>query len=169
MSTQRILLAVSTSRYSRALVTHAMDEAERQRADGHDVVLHVVNVVEDEDLDRVASSVGSEGFLGLGPQRDVLAALGAEHNRMAQRRVDEVRAAAEARDIPVEVDAVEGTFGDVVLARAQEIQADVILITRAERPFISRILFGSEADRVARLARKEGLGRVIIDEGDGPR
>ncbi len=165
MSTRRILLAVSTSRYSRALVGHAVDEAERQRADGHDVLLHVVNVVEDEDLDRVASSVGSEGFLGLGPQRDVLAALGAEHNRMAERRVDEVRAAAEARGVPVEVTTEEGQFGDVVLARAQATEADVILITRADRPFISRILFGSEADRVARLARKGGLGRVIIDEG----
>ena len=164
MSARRILLGVSTSRYSTRLVTHTMDEADRLRSEGHDVSLHVVNVVEDEDLSRVASSVGSEGSLGLGPQRDVLEALGKEHNRMAKRRVDEVRAEAEDRGIAVTVEEARGNFAEVVLHRAQELGSDVILITRAERPFISRILFGSEADRVARLARRDGLARVIIDE-----
>lgn len=164
MSTRRILLGVSTSRYSTRLLSHTMDEADRLRAEGHTVSLHVVNVVEDKDLERVANSVGSEGFLGLGPQRDVLEALGKEHNRMAKRRVDEVREQAEARGIPVTVEEAHGSFAEVVLERAQELGSDVILITRAERPFISRILFGSEADRVARLARQDGLARVIIDE-----
>lgn len=164
MSARRILLGVSTSRYSTQLVSHTLDEAERLRADGHTVHLDVVNVAEDDDLDRVASSVGSEGFLGLGPQRDVLEALGKEHNRMAQRRVDEVRTQAEARGITVTVEVARGDFAEVVLRRAQDLGSDVILITRAERPFISRILFGSEADRVARLARRDGLARVIIDE-----
>lgn len=164
MTTRRILLGVSTSRYSERLVSHTMEEADRLRAEGHDVRVDVVNVVEDEDLAQVASSVGSEGFLGLGPQRDVLEALGAEHNRMAQRRVDEVRAMAESRGIPVTVEEGRGKFAEVVLQRAQDLESDIILITRAERPFISRILFGSEADRVARLARRDGLGRVIIDE-----
>ena len=164
MSARRILLGVSTSRYSSRLLAHTMEEAERLRAEGHEVGIDVINVVEDEDLDKVASSVGSEGFLGLGPQRDVLEALGKEHNRMAQRRVDEVRALAEERGIPVTVEEARGSFAEVVLRRAQELGSDVILITRAERPFISRILFGSEADRVARLARRDGLARVIIDE-----
>ena len=51
-----------------------------------------------------------------------------------------------------------------MLEYAQKLASDVILITRAERPFISRILFGSEADKVARLALRDGLGRVIIPE-----
>ena len=29
-----------------------------------------------------------------------------------------------------------------------------------------RLLFGSEADKIARLAKKEGLGRVVIGEQD---
>ena len=164
MSAHRILLGVSTSRYSTRLLSHTMEEAERLKEDGHTVAIDVVNVIEDEDLHKVANSVGSEGFLGLGPQRDVLEALGKEHNRMAQRRVDEVRALAEERGITVTVEEVRGSFAEVVLERAQELGSDVILITRAERPFISRILFGSEADRVARLARRDGLARVIIDE-----
>lgn len=164
MSIRRILLGVSTSRYSTRLLDQTLDEARRLRAAGHEVVVDVLNVIEDEDLARVASSVGSEGFLGLGPQRDVLEALGKEHNRMAQRRVEEVRALAREHDIPLTEEEAHGSFADAVLERAQELGSDVILITRADRPFISRILFGSEADRVARLARRDGLARVIIDE-----
>lgn len=164
MSIRRILLGVSTSRYSTRLLDHTLEEAERLRSEGHEVGIDVLNVIEDDDLARVASSVGSEGFLGLGPQRDVLEALGKEHNRMAQRRVEEVRALAEEHGIAITVEEAHGDFADEVLRRAQDLGSDVILITRAERPFISRILFGSEADRVARLARRGGFARVIIDE-----
>ena len=55
-------------------------------------------------------------------------------------------------------------FVEQVLTQAEQHSYTTILITRADRPFISRILFGSEADRVARMAKKEGLGHVIIDE-----
>jgi nucleotide-binding universal stress UspA family protein len=164
VTTRRILLAVSTSRYSRHLVDTAVAEVEKARDEGHEVALDVLAIVETGDLERVSRSVGSEGFLGLGPQRDVLEALGREHDRMVRRRVEEVREAAAARDISVNVTEVQGTFVDTVIARAQELGSDVIVVTRADRPFISRILFGSDADKVARLAKRDGLGRVIIDE-----
>ena len=59
---------------------------------------------------------------------------------------------------------VKGRFVEQVLNQAEQHSYTTILITRADRPFISRILFGSEADRVARMAKKEGLGHVLIDE-----
>lgn len=161
---RRILLAVSTSRYSSRLVEQAMDEAARLQADGTAVVIDVLNITEGEELDRISRSVGDEGFLGLDPQRDVLDALGQEHDRMARRRVEQVRAAAAARGIPTQVITVDGRFADVVLEQAELLESDIILISRADRPFISRILFGSEADKVARLARRDGLGRVIIND-----
>lgn len=161
---RRILLAVSTSRYSSRLVDLAMDEAARLQAGGAAVVIDVLNITEGEELARIGRSVGDEGFLGLDPQKDVLEALGQEHDRMARRRVEQVRAAAAARQIPTQVIPVDGRFADVVLEQAEQLKSDVILISRADRPFISRILFGSEADKVARLARRDGLGKVIIND-----
>lgn len=166
MSERRILLAVSTTRYSQALVSHAMDEAARLHGQGHDVQIDVVYIIESEELERIGKMVGDEGFLGLSPQEDVLEALGAEHHRTATRRIEQVKAAAADRGIPVHTIEREGRFAAECIAQAEARDYDVILVTRADRPFISRFLFGSEADRVARLARKEGLGRVIIeDEG----
>lgn len=163
MSPRRILLAVSTTRYSQALVSHAMDEAARLAGPGDDVHIDVLYVIESDELERIGKMVGDEGFLGLSPQQDVLAALSAEHHRTATRRIEQVEAAAAERGIPVETTEVRGRFATEVIRRAESRDYEVILVTRADRPFISRFLFGSEADRVARLARQEGLGRVIID------
>jgi len=161
---RRVLLAVSTSRYSSRLVELAMSEADRMSKDGSAVVIDVLNITEGAELDRISRSVGDEGFLGLDPQKDVLEALGQEHDRMARRRVEQVRAAAAARGIETQVTTVDGRFADVVLEQAERLKSDIILISRADRPFISRILFGSEADKVARLARRDGLGKVIIND-----
>jgi len=162
--TQRILLAVSTSRYSRHLVKTAVAEALRIREKGHDVRIDLLIVAERAELERVAQRVGDVGFLGLSPQKDVIEALGAEHDRMAHRMGTRVAEAAAEVGVPVERTEVDGAFAETVIQHAEALQSDLILLTRADRPFISRILFGSDADTVARLARKGGLGRVIIDE-----
>lgn len=163
-SPRRILLAVSTSRYSSRLVEQAMAEARRMQEAGAEVVIDVLNITERSELERIGRSVGDEGFLGLDPQKDVLEALGQEHDRMARRRVEQVRAAASAAGIETQVLNEDGRFVDAVLKAAEDLNSDIILITRADRPFISRILFGSEADTVARLARRDGLGKVIIED-----
>ena len=162
--TRRILLAVSTSRYSRHLVATAVTEATALKVAGHAVVIDLLIVQEHEELERVGQRVGDVGFLGLSPQRDVLEALGQEHDRMARRMGQRVVDAAQAEGIDVVRTEVRGTFVQTVLAQAEQQQSDLIILTRADRPFISRILFGSEADTVARLARRDGLARVIIDE-----
>ncbi len=164
MSVRRILIAVSTSRYSRKLVGLAIREAEQFREAGDSVEIDVLTVIEEEALARAAASVGDSGLLGLEAQEQVLATLGAEHNRMARKRVAQVEVAAAQRGFEVVRYEAQGDFVDLVLARAEALHADVILLSRAERPFISRILFGSVADKVARLARRDGLGRVVIQD-----
>ena len=170
MTSHRVLIAVSTSRYSRQLVGHAVEAAAQLRAEAQaqgagedeEVSIDILYVIEKEDLAEVGSRVGNEGFLGLSPQADVLDALGAEHHRMATRRIAQIQSAADRNGYPTTITEVEGRFVDAVIAHAEARRCEVIVITRADRPFISRLLFGSEADRVARLARKEGLGEVLI-------
>ncbi len=167
MSTRRILLAISTTRYSRALVDTAVHEAELLEAAGHDVHFEVLYVIEGDELERIGKMVGDQGFLGLSPQNDVVKALGDEHHRMAMRRIEEARWAAQEKGFGIEVHEVTGRFRDVVISHAEKKHYEVILVSRADRPFISRFLFGSEADRVARLVREGNLGRVIIDDEEG--
>ena len=167
MNEQPILLAISTSRYSQHLVDVAMREADRLHASGAEVTIEVLYVLEQEDLARIGKKVGDAGFLGVSTTDELLDTLAAEHHRTALQRIDEVKAAAAPKGYPVTVCQVTGRFVESVLKQAEEKAYETILLTRADRPFVSRILFGSEADRVARMARKEGLGHVIIDEVDG--
>ena len=164
MNDTRILLAVSTSRYSQHLVDLAMREA--QRLSTETVCIDVLYILEEEDLQHISKRVGDQGFLGVSTTADVMSTLGAEHHRMAMLRIDEVKAAAATQNVTVLVKEVTGRFVDSVLKQAGETHYETILITRADRPFVSRILFGSEADRVARMVKKEGLGHVIIDEDE---
>jgi nucleotide-binding universal stress UspA family protein len=164
MNCSRILLAISTSRYSKHLLDLAIKEAERLAVEGTDIAFDVLYVQEKEDLARVSAKVGDSGFLGLATTKELLHTLVAEHHRMALRRVDEIRAAAETRGFQVQVQEIEGRFVEQVLLAAEKESYTTILISRADRPFISRILFGSEADRVARMAKKDDLGHVIIDD-----
>ena len=145
------------------MVETALVEAERFRAAGDDVILDLLIVRETEELARVGQRVGDIGFLGLSAQQDVIEALGAEHDRMANIIADRILESAHTANIPVARTQVEGTFAESVLETAEQHQSDLILLTRSDRPFISRILFGSEADTVAKMARREGLGRVIIE------
>lgn len=160
----RILIAVSTSRYSEQLIAHAATEADALRDRSDEVVIDVLYVRESEDLAEVSQRVSGEGFLGLAPQADILETLVAERHRMASRRIEQLRALAEERGYPITVTEVEGRFVDTVLTHAEQKRCDIILITRDDRPFISRLLFGSDADRVARMARKGGLGQVLIKD-----
>lgn len=164
MSQREILLALSTSRYSRHLVEHALDEARRFRSAKDDVKLDVLYVIEDQALERVERMVGDEGFLGLSMQKEVMSVLGDEHHRTALRRVAEIQGQVAPLGIPISVEEIRGEFEEALVERAESKHYDVILITRAERPFITRFLFGSQDDKVARLFREENLGRLIIDE-----
>ena len=104
MSDIRILLAVSTSRYSRALVDLAMSEAEKLAASGtQQVAIDVLYILEGEDLLHISHRAGDQGFLGLSTTADVISTLGAEHHRMALLRIDEVKAAAATKGSPVSV------------------------------------------------------------------
>jgi len=156
----KILLALSTSRYSAHLVERALEEATQHQ----DVLLHVLYVIEQDELNSVLKKVSGEGFLGTSVQQDILESLYAEHHRVAMQRIDEVRQVAEARKYQLVVKETSGNFSKEVISYAEEHPSDVIYLTRDDRPFISRFLFGSEADRVARLAKRDGLGRVVIDE-----
>lgn len=166
MSQHRILLALSTSRYSERLISKTFDEVRQRQEQGHEILLDVLYVIEDEELNRISTKVGQDGFLGASVQKDVLEALGAEHHRTALQHISEVQKQAKAAGVAVQTKEQHGSFSTAVIEYAEQYSCDVILLVRDDRPFISRLLFGSEADRIARLAKKEGLGRVVIEEQD---
>lgn len=154
-------LILSTSRYSRHLLDRIFSDAAEIVGE---VELQVLYVIETDQLTKIAQQVGGSGFLGSGVQKDVFDSLQAEHHRMALQRIAEVKERGARANYSVVVEEASGNFMDEVLRFAEQQSCDVIYLTREDKPFISRFLFGSEADKIARLVKQEGFGEVIIDQ-----
>ena len=162
----RILIALSTSRYSQSLVTSAFSEIESQKKINPEAIIlvDVIYVIEVDELKNISERVGTEAFLGASIQQDILKTLEEEHHRVAQKRIADIKEKANEMGCLFQCKECEGNFSETVLLYAEERTCEVIFLTRDDRPFISRFLFGSDADRVAKLAKKEGLGKVVIDD-----
>ncbi len=159
-----ILIALSTSRYSKTMVERAFSEAETAQEGGESVGIDVVYVLESGELKSVYRSVGEVGFLGSRTQKHVIDTLAEELHRTARRRMGQIADRARALEIEVKTTEQEGDFVQVIHEMAGSQRYHVIYLTRADRPFISRFLFGSKCEEVARLVRGEGLGEVIIGD-----
>jgi nucleotide-binding universal stress UspA family protein len=163
----RILLVMSTTRWSRTLVERAIEDAAAADAQGHAVELDVLYIIEKDELDRVYRAVGETGFLGTGPQAEVTSLLLQEHLRVAARRIEEARKAVEDRGFPTTERHVTGNYEAEVRKAASTGHYDVIHLSRSDQPFLSRFFFGSETDRVARWVREEGYGKVVVEDTEG--
>jgi nucleotide-binding universal stress UspA family protein len=161
-----VLLALATSRYSAGLVHRTIDEALLLATAGRPVRIDVLYVDEDAGLRRAGATLKDDGFLGLDPQESILEALAESHRRLARDRINEVKELAAPHGIPVQVEELFGEFSPLLEARAASGDYDVILLTRVQRPFIARLLLGSEADEIARLGREQGDAKVVITEPD---
>jgi nucleotide-binding universal stress UspA family protein len=164
MTSQHILAVASTSHYNRDLADQIIAEARILTDAGGVVEISLLYIIEVDTLAEVRQKIGRDGFLGHSARREVIEALTETQHQVADARLEFMRERLEAAGYPVTVTQVEGAFTDAVLAHVAEHPSDIVLLTRADRPLISRILFGSETDRVARMVREDALGRVIITD-----
>jgi len=146
------------------MVDRALTEADRLRSDGEPVSIEVVYVIETGELDEIYRSVGEVGFLGIRAQKEVIDTLAAEYHRTARERMGSIADRARDGGFETKTTEQEGAFVRVIHELAETERFDVIYLTRAERPFISRFLFGSKCETVARLVREEGLSEVVIGD-----
>ncbi len=141
-----------------------MTEADRRRTEGEPVNIEVVYVIETGELNEIYRSVGEVGFLGTRAQKEVIDTLAAEYHRTARERMGSIADRARDGGFETKTTEREGAFVRVIHELAETERFDVIYLTRAERPFISRFLFGSKCETVARLVREEGLSEVVIGD-----
>lgn len=161
----RVLLILSTTRYAKASLDGALNEARAIQQGGGQAHLHILYIRETDELAQVKSTVDGDAFLGAGPQAQIIQSLEKQHHATAVRRIERARQGAQKREIGFSASEVQGDYA--TLAQAETANHDIVYLCRADRPFISRLLFGSETDSVARLVRKEG-GKVIINDASPP-
>ncbi len=163
----RILLVLSTTRYSKRSLELAVDEAREACSQGP-VQLSLLYIRETAAMAQVSASVDGQGFLGLEPQDEILHSLEQQHHATALRRIARFqRLAGELPGVELSCEEVQGDFVELARKRALEGEVDVVFLTRADKPFVSRLLFGNETDKVARLVRQRG-GKVVVSDETPP-
>ncbi len=136
-----ILVAVDDGDTARETLEHAVAVADQLGA-----TLHVVTVVEPP---------GSPMRFGV-EEVDAL-------NRAATTLVDDLVAAYADRDLEVHGDVRRGKPAEQILARAEEVDADMILVGRSEAGELESAILGSTPDRLVRLS---SVPVAIVPEPD---
>jgi nucleotide-binding universal stress UspA family protein len=142
-----ILLALSTTRESKHGVEYALSRA--AEADAELVSLFVV------DRNIAASLFGQlmdAGFVGEKVGRDLEGTILEDYAARGRRRLEAIASAAGERGIRLRTELVEGSFAEETLRTMEEVGADLIILMRAERSQLSRLLFGSAVNQVRELA-----------------
>lgn len=160
----RVLVVMSTTRWSKRMSELGLQEVQAAAGRGLAVELHVLYVVEQEEVDRAARSVGETGFLGRAVQEDLIQTLLAEHERVAERRRERVEHAVEALGCTTSWTRVVGDYEQQVHEAVTAGHYDVVILVQSRRSFVERLFYGSEDDRVARWVRAEGGAEVKIAE-----
>lgn len=163
-ATHRVLVVMSTTRWSKRMNELGLREVETAAAGGQAVELDVLYVVEQDEIDRVARSVGQSGFLGRDVQDELVQTLLAEHSRVAERRRERVRKSIDTIGCKGTWTQVVGDYEAQVHQAVNASHYDVVILVQSRLSFLERLFHGSEDDRVARWVRTEGGTRVLLEE-----
>jgi len=138
----RILLSTDGTVASEEAETHALELAAT-----HDAVLDALYVV-DEDV--VTAYSGDEY---------VDEAEGPEHGleQLGEEALSVLRDRASAADVDIETAMVHGRPAEIIVAYADDHEADVLVLGTKRRPEEYRALLGSVTDRVLRLTTRPAL------------
>ena len=161
----RILVVMSTTRWSKRLGEVALQELGAAEAQGRPAELDVLYVVEQAEIDRTARKVGDSGFLGHEAQETLVRTLLEEHERVAARRRERVRAAVEALSVPTTWRQATGDYEEEVRRALAGEHYAVVILVQTKLSFLERLFHGSEDERVARWVRDASGARVRVEEG----
>jgi len=113
----------------------------------HGATLHVLHVVDDATVEVLAEA-------GDSPRDEVENALKEQGNDTVEAVADRARAA----DVDTETEVTHGKPDDVIVERADELGADVIVMGTEEQPSEYRDLLGS----VTESALRKTVARVLV-------
>lgn len=160
----RILVVMSTTRWSKRLGDVALRELQAANAEGRPAALDVLYVVEQDEIDRTARRAGDSGFLGHEVQEKLVRTLLEEHERVADRRRERVRKAVENLGVPTEWRQVVGDYEAEVHRAVSGERYAVVVLVQTRLSFLERLFHGSEDERVAKWVRDESGARVLVEE-----
>jgi nucleotide-binding universal stress UspA family protein len=143
----KCLIALTVFRYSAGFAAAALQSA---RGSGQDVILCLVR--ERAKSDAVADRLADSGFLAERMLHELQETMASEYRSRGREHLADLTDEARRLGLAAETLEVEGPFPDAAAEAAREHGAARILVTRLERPNLARVLFGSEVQRLMKLA-----------------
>ena len=155
----RILAVISTSRFSEKVI----DEAFLQARDDPEAEITLLYITETEEIDKIRSQMESPGFLGEKPVEEVVQALLEDWEIWKKKRIDEFTKMAEMAKISARTIEASGNYPDKVIEHAEKEVYDYIFMVKSKQSFLSRLIHGSDVDKVVRYtrAKKDAKLRLI--------
>lgn len=138
---KKVLLILSATRQSQKTIDFAITTAHREGAK-----LIAVFVVDDQVAGTVTSKLMDIGFLGQRPSEEFQRALLDEYVQRGRQLLDDVARQAYRSGVETEIVLVRGDFAAEGRRITEEEDADLLVVTRADRPQLARVLFGSSVD-----------------------
>lgn len=141
------LLALSTQASSSEAIDHAVNLAKEKGAN-----LVGLFVMDAAVADSVFDNLTDMGFLGDKPGSDLRDAVAKEYETQAAAQLESLL--LQAREAGVECKSVlkQGPFTETVLEAIGTYAADMLILTRARRSTLGRLLLGSNIDALLRKA-----------------
>lgn len=141
------LVALTAFRFSPGFGAAALQSA---RDRGEAVALCLVR--ERQKSDAVADRLADSGFLAEKMLHELRDTMDSEYHSRGLEHLEELAAEARRAGLEVETLEIDGPFPEGASRVARERGTSRILVTRLERPSLARVLFGSEIDRLLKLA-----------------
>jgi nucleotide-binding universal stress UspA family protein len=134
---------LSTTRESMGEVEYALRRAAEEHAE-----LVCLFVVDRNIATSLSGQLTDAGFVGEKVGRDLEGTILKDYRARGRQRLDAIGGAAAERGIPFESELVEGDFAEETLRAIETVGADLVILTRAKRSQVARLLFGSAVNQV---------------------
>ncbi len=145
----KILLALSSSRFSREAVQYALDLAKSKKGK-----IFLVYVVEEETPNKIADYVSEMGFMGDKTAEILKKSLMEEYRERGTEEVADFKKLCERESIPFKEQFCSGRFSEEVLKIVEEVHPEtVVLNKREDRSDLERWVFGSEVEKIKKSTK----------------
>lgn len=156
----KILVVASTSRHSERVI----DEAFLQARDDPKAEITLLYVLETNEIDKIRSQMESSGFLGEKPTEEVIHALKEERKSRRKKYIQSFEKMADMAKVPSRAIEVSGNYSEKVIEHVEKEAYDFIFMVKSKQSFLSRLIHGSDIDKIVRYTRAKKESRIRLIE-----
>lgn len=153
---KNILLVLSTTRQSTKTEEEALNKAKAE-----DAQLTIAFILDSSMPESIFEKLTDVGFTGERTSLQLQTSILDEYRRRGVLKLDEIKGAAESMGVACNHVVREGAFAIECLSLVNEMNADLVILTRKKRSSLSRFIFGSAIEDIQCMSECEFL---IVEE-----